>query len=353
MYDVIVIGAGPAGSTAARRLAERGRTVLLVERLKLPRYKSCSGVLIKKTMDLVERYFGESVPEAVMCTPTDNRGMIFVSDEGEEYRFEQEGVNVWRSSFDNWLTEKAVACGAEVRDGAAAVSCAEEDCGIAVTLCGALHEDSHMKELYTEKARYVLDCEGVTGSFKRKLTGAPRDYITTFQTFNRGSIELDPHYFYAYLQPELSEYDAWFNVKDDLLVLGVAVKDLRQTARFYRRFLDYMERTRGLQIREQLKQEMWLMPHIRPGCGITYGARGLSRVFFAGEVAGFLNPMGEGISAAMESGHSAALAIDGRFDDPRKALADYEARTKLLKIYMERQWNYVGRISKTFAQMQL
>ena len=30
---------------------------------------------------------------------------------------------------------------------------------------------------------------------------------------------------YAYLQPELSEYDAWFNVKDDLLVLGVPVKD--------------------------------------------------------------------------------------------------------------------------------
>ena len=33
------------------------------------------------------------------------------------------------------------------------------------------------------------------------------------------------HYFYAYLQPELSEYDAWFNVKDEMLVLGVSVKD--------------------------------------------------------------------------------------------------------------------------------
>jgi len=53
MYDVIVVGAGPAGSTAAKVLAEKGLHVLAVERHKLPRYKSCSGVLIQKTMDLV------------------------------------------------------------------------------------------------------------------------------------------------------------------------------------------------------------------------------------------------------------------------------------------------------------
>ena len=43
MYDVIVVGAGPAGSTAAKTLAEKGRKVLLAERAKMPRYKSCSG----------------------------------------------------------------------------------------------------------------------------------------------------------------------------------------------------------------------------------------------------------------------------------------------------------------------
>lgn len=53
MYDVIVVGAGPAGSTAAKVLADKELHVLLVERHKLPRYKSCSGVLIQKTMDLV------------------------------------------------------------------------------------------------------------------------------------------------------------------------------------------------------------------------------------------------------------------------------------------------------------
>ena len=107
MYDVIVVGAGATGCTAAKTLSENGYKVLLVEKFKMPRYKSCSGQLIKKTVDLVQEYFGVAVPASVMCTPTENRGMIFTNDKGKEFRFEQPGLNVWRSSFDNWLAMKA------------------------------------------------------------------------------------------------------------------------------------------------------------------------------------------------------------------------------------------------------
>ncbi len=48
-----------------------------------------------------------------------------------------------------------------------------------------------------------------------------------------------------------------------------------------------------------------------PGCSVTYGQ---GRVLFAGEIAGFLNPMGEGISAGMESGYCVAQAIANHFD---------------------------------------
>lgn len=341
MYDVIVVGAGPTGSAAAKALADNKMKVLLVERMKLPRYKSCSGVLIKKSMDLVELYFGEAVPPSVMCTPTDNHGMIFTDDKGNEFVFRQEGVNVWRSSFDHWLTEKAVSAGAELRDMTSAVSCEQKDDYIELELFS--------NRLYREQARYVIDCGGVTSVLKRKELDISPKFITTFQTFNQGRIDLDPHYFYAYLQPELSEYDAWFNVKDDMLVLGVAVKDTGRISFFYDSFIRYMKERHGLVIDKTVKEEKWLMPRIQPGCNIDHG---IGRLFFAGEAAGFLNPMGEGISAGMESGHSAAFSIKEFYDEPAAALSDYCKRTQMLKVYMERQWNFVANMADIFGEMK-
>ncbi|MDE7298097.1 MAG: NAD(P)/FAD-dependent oxidoreductase [Lachnospiraceae bacterium] len=341
MYDVIVVGAGPCGCTAARTLAEKGLSVLLAERCRLPRYKSCSGVLIRKSMELVRRFFGEDVPAAAACAPADNRGMVFTDDKGRSFLFEQEGLNVWRSSFDHWLAEKAKEQGAQLLDGTAAVSCGEKGEYVSVTLRG--------EGVFAENAKYVLDCEGCIGALKRRLTGGERDYITTYQTFNDGAIDLDPHYFYAYLQPELSEYDAWFNVKDDRLVLGVAVKDTNKIRDYYERFLAYMRANHGLRIDAQLREERWLMPRVRPGCPVDYG-RG--RVLFAGEAAGFLNPMGEGISAGMESGFLAACAIAGHLDDPAAALAEYREATRLLKSYMERQWSLVAGMAAAFREME-
>lgn len=341
MFDVIVIGAGPAGSTAAKVLAEGGKHVLLVDRCRLPRYKSCSGVLIRKTMDLVEAYFGEKVPSQALCTPADNKGMIFTNDKGREYWFEQEGKNVWRSSFDHWLAQKAQKCGAVLQDGVSVVKCLEEAGTVRVTLQG---ERTRMEE-----AEYVLDCGGITGAIRKGITGESQGHITTFQTFNRGKIDLDPHYFYAYLQPELSEYDAWFNVKDDLLVLGVSVKNQEKIPFYYERFLSYMKKRHGLEITGQLKAEKWLMPHIRPGCPITYG-RG--RILFAGETAGFLNPMGEGISAGMESAYHAANAIVQHGAYPADVSADYIERTKSLTGYMKRQWDLVAAMAESFAEME-
>lgn len=252
MYDAVVAGAGPAGAAAAKAFCEAGRRVLLVERFRLPRYKSCSGILIKKSLGLVKQYFGEEVPSAVCCAPVENRGMIFTDDKGREYAFRQEGRNVWRSAFDGWLVAKAAESGAELLDGTAAIACEEENGAVWVTL--------QNRERCKVRARYLLDCEGVTGALKRKLAPGPAQYVTTFQTFNEGRIALDPHYFYAYLQPELSEYDAWFNVKDGFLVLGVSVRDAKRAEYFYRRFLSYMEERHGLCTGREERREKWLMP---------------------------------------------------------------------------------------------
>lgn len=335
MWDIIVIGAGPAGCTAAKTLSEQGYKVLMVEKFKLPRYKSCSGVLIKKTIDLVRLYFNnEEVPQSAACEPVQNRGMIFTNAMGKEYRFEQEGLNVWRSGFDGWLAEKAKEYGTEIRDCTTAVSASEEEEAVAITLY-------NNGKKYTERAKYIIDCEGVTGAVKRTVINYKPEYIITFQTFNEAVIELDSHYFYAYLQPELSEYDAWFNVKDNLLVLGVAVRDMSKIDFYYNNFISYMKSQHNLQIENQVKEEKWIMPYISSPLRIDYG---VNRILFAGEAAGFLNPMGEGISAGMESGYCAAKAVSCHFNDLESVYSDYKNSTQKLKTYMERQWNLVERL---------
>ena len=343
MYDVIVVGAGPAGSTAAKMLAEKGQKVLLVERFKMPRYKSCSGQLIRKTLNLVQRCYGEPVPLSVMCTPTENRGVILTDDKGSTYRFEQSGCNVWRSSFDKWLADRAAAAGAEVVEETAAIACEQTMDAVIVTL-------KTDERTYTEQARYVVDCEGVTGALKRKLTGRAPEYITTYQTYNRGSIDLDPHFFYAWLQPELSQYDAWFNVKDQQMVLGVSVRDSGRADEYFSRFIAYMQEKHGLHIEKQLKEDRWLLHRVRPGCPIDYG---VGRVFFAGETAGFLNPMGEGVSSAIESGYLLGEAIQAHFNDPKSVLSAYQTAVQPLQDYMKRQWHLISAMSDAFREMKV
>src|SRR5256884_8922299 len=53
MFDVAVVGAGPAGATAALALARRGLSVALLERDALPRYKTCGGGLVGRALALL------------------------------------------------------------------------------------------------------------------------------------------------------------------------------------------------------------------------------------------------------------------------------------------------------------
>ncbi|MFQ5380784.1 MAG: geranylgeranyl reductase family protein [Dehalococcoidia bacterium] len=120
-FDVIVVGAGPAGATAARELAANGVRVLLVEREHLPRYKACGGGIPLKTARLL------SFPiDSVLEGEVDTIGVSY----GGRRRFSRRSNGpfagmVMRDRFDQLLAERAQAAGAELRCGAA-VRAAEE-----------------------------------------------------------------------------------------------------------------------------------------------------------------------------------------------------------------------------------
>ena len=185
-------------------------------------------------------------------------------------------------------------------------------------------------------------------TLKRKIISSTPEYIFTYQTYNEGIIDLDYHYFYAYLQSEFSEYDAWFNVKDNMLVFGVATRKRESTRNHYASFVHYMEQQHNLKIIKQIKEDCWLMPHIRPGCQIDY-AKG--RIFFAGEIAGWLNPMGEGISCGMESAFLLVQAMVENYDNPALIETVYREKSSSLHEYMKRQWSFTGSLAETFSKM--
>jgi FADH2-dependent halogenase len=123
-YDVIVIGGGPAGSTAARMLASRGHLVLVLEQAKFPRFHIGESMLTY-TAELLERFglTGELTNQdfpvktgAEFCDPNGAFRRVDFADQGGGRR--QTTFQVERADFDKLLLESAARCGAEVRYGA-------------------------------------------------------------------------------------------------------------------------------------------------------------------------------------------------------------------------------------------
>lgn len=344
MYDVMIIGAGPAGCIIAKRLADAGYNVLLVERMKIPREKSCSGILIKKSIDIIENEFGK-IPDSVLCKPKISKGLIITNEENRTFKFESDGFNVWRSLLDEWLALKAQNAGAELRQSTSAITCEEKQDYVSVKL--------HSGEIYEKKARIVVACDGAGSVIKKSLFKKPNDYIFTYQTFCRGTIDLDNDFFYAFLDHGLSQYDAWFNVKDDFLIFGVGVKEPAMMKMYHSRFFSFLNSEFNARIESCVKEEVGIMPSVTPGCPVDLG---IGRVLFAGEAANFLNPIGEGISSALASGYAAAEAIESVYKtnnfNVRSLIDTYKNNILPEKEYMTRQWTILASISSKFSYMK-
>lgn len=359
MYDVLVIGAGPAGCIAAKKLGESGYKVLLTEKMSLPREKSCSGILIPKSIQIVENEFGK-IPESVFSHPPVNKGIIINSAHGKEYRFESEGYNIWRNLFDQWMSLNAENAGCTLQTLTSATGCEEKEDHVKVTFTRMPAGNSKRgskkgkPEIFHEKARMVIACDGASSRIRKDLLNSPQDYVITYQTFCKGSITLDHGFFHAFLDPQFSQYDAWFNVKDEYLIIGVGVKDASLMKHYHSKFVSHLKSKYNAQIESFERDEVGLMPHITPDFRVDLGK---GRVLFAGDAAHLLNPLGEGISSALASGYSAAEAVKTEYDfegsmNPAKVLDRYESYLKGDIEYMMRQWRFLGTISPEFMSFQ-
>ena len=114
-YDAIVVGAGPAGSTAARLLAERGASVLLLDRHRFPRDKPCGGGVTLRAAAVSDLDLTSVIERTIY-------GARFSLRLGETFdrRFREPLTYMTqRCRLDALLAERAAEAGAEFRDGEA------------------------------------------------------------------------------------------------------------------------------------------------------------------------------------------------------------------------------------------
>ncbi|WP_226962957.1 MULTISPECIES: geranylgeranyl reductase family protein [unclassified Streptomyces] len=114
MWDVVVVGAGPAGASAAYAAAVTGRRVLLLEKAELPRYKTCGGGIIGPSRDALPPGFELPLRDRVHAVTFSLNGRFARTRRAKRMLF---GL-VNRPDFDARIVEHARKAGAELRTGA-------------------------------------------------------------------------------------------------------------------------------------------------------------------------------------------------------------------------------------------
>jgi geranylgeranyl reductase family protein len=290
-WDVVVVGAGPAGSSAARAAAERGLRVLLVDRATFPRYKTCGGG--------ITGWSRRELPSSVLACFDDEIIRLGLGRDARDRRWIQADEPflgmVRRETFDQALVDAAVAAGAEFRDGIAVRGIAEDAEGVHLrvsgdgTGTGELHADLVIGADGTggRTAGYVgVRYGGTDLGLEVELAAPGHDWGGT-ALFDWG--------------PDAGSY-AWLFPKVDTLTVGViqrtGVPD--RTRAYLDRWLGQL----GLTDAQRLHDSGHLTRWRTRGSPLRRG-----RVLVAGDAAGLLEPWTrEGISFALRSGRMAGEA---------------------------------------------
>jgi geranylgeranyl reductase family protein len=308
--EIVVIGTGPAGSTAARLLAQRGARVRLLDARRLPRHKLCGGGLTPKA----DRW----IPAAASAC-IERRASLFDLTGGRlgSRRLNLPDVTIGlveRAPFDLALAQAAVAAGADLVDGEPIVDVEQGDDArrpAVLTRSGGRIEADVIVAADGEPSR-IAARTGLGGAARRRALALEVD------------LPLDPRRTPAALELRfgIPRGYAWYFPKGDHANVGVLTTDARRYGGLRAELRRYA-REIGLDADAGRIRGHWIPMSLRRG-PLAGG-----RILLAGDAAGTADPFfGEGISYALASGALAADAI-GRWAGGRgRALEEYDARTR-------------------------
>lgn len=316
-YEVVILGAGPAGSNFARRIDGEKYDVLLVNGAKQRGEKPCGGLISPDAQKLLAEY-EINLPNDVLASPqlfsvkTIDLETELVKYYGRNY------INVDRSKFDKFFVDMVP----EYVDKVDAVCIHVEKCreGYCLTL------DNGKKNtiIYCD---YLVGADGANSIVRRCLFPEYKvhRYVAIQQWFEAG--EENPYYSCIF-DEETSPSCSWIFFKDGKMILGGAFDSKNSRKAFERQkeklvekgfvpkgAFDYPIKTEACQV---------VRPHIEYGI-----CQGEGHAFLIGEAAGFISASSlEGISFALASGEALAKA----FSDEKDILKTYKKETRSLKI---------------------
>ena len=317
-FDVLVVGAGPGGSAAAKKCVDGGLKTLLIDRHKLPRRKACSGIISNVSQNYVFENFGP-IPEKAFSKPYISKGMgFYLPSVGMIYtNVDCHQLYVWRDKFDHFLAKSS---GAVLRDQTRFLHLEQEGSEIV----------AHLKknEKVTKiRARYLIGADGghsrVIRSFAPEVYhGLPWSYAA--QKYFEGKIDADDRYLHWFLTRNISPFP-WMNLKDDQIIIGLAIMKGQNFDKRFHLFVDFLTKNLGLQIKRELAMEACPANTMTP---LNRFFPGRGRVLMVGDAMGLMHQGGEGISCALASGGYAGEAVLEALGKGVDALVRYKQLVK-------------------------
>jgi geranylgeranyl diphosphate/geranylgeranyl-bacteriochlorophyllide a reductase len=301
-FDVVVIGGGPAGATAAADLAEAGRSVLLLDRAG--RIKPCGGAIpprLIRDFDIPDHLLVAKITSARIVSPKDRHVDMSIGG--------YVGM-VDRDVFDEWLRRRAERAGAVRRKGD--FEALERD-GDGTTLV-RYRARARGEERRTVRARAIVGADGANSAVARQAIGGGRTpFVFAYHEIvrsPRGSTdEFTATRCDVYYRGELSpDFYGWIFPHGDTISIGTGSANkgfaLRQA-------VGALRKAARLSETETVRREGAPIPL----CPLPRWDNGRD-VVLAGDAAGVVAPAsGEGIYYAMASGRLVAETLDDFLDD--------------------------------------
>jgi flavin-dependent dehydrogenase len=299
MWDVIVVGAGPGGSAAAKACANRGLKTLILEKKQLPRDKVCSGLVAgPMARDIIQQEFGQ-IPQQVLVPPYHLSGQVFHVPGIEPKILEWDTLIAWRKDLDLWLSKKAQEKGAQIWDGVKVIRVIQTD-----GKCTVSFEREQIREEL--EADFVIGADGAGSAVRKSIFPELKvRYSVPIRECYEGSLDLDKNYFHWFFPRSRPRPRFNVNHKGDFFIIeGSGIKELKpeiiQTLAKY-----------GLNPgTEPLWKDACLIPRLHDGLISGSFSPASGNVLLIGDAAGLLFPITfEGIGVSLKSGLLAATSI--------------------------------------------